>query len=105
MERSLSSPRRQRRWPALLLASFTAGATMIGGTITAGAVQAPALTRTAAAAAPYKIVLSNNFLGNDWRPEMERASRPLPRTSRRSRVKSTSRSRTRGARRRTRSPH
>jgi ribose transport system substrate-binding protein len=74
MERSLSSPRRQRRWPAVLLASFTAGATMIGGTITAGAVQVPALTRTAAAAAPYKIVLSNNFLGNDWRPEMERVA-------------------------------
>jgi len=48
---------------------------MIGGTIASGAAQASALGRSPAAAAPYKIVLSNNFLGNDWRPEMERVAK------------------------------
>ena len=53
----------------LLLASFTAGATLITSTVTSGAALAQSVVRAPAATAPYKIVLSNNFLGNDWRPE------------------------------------
>jgi ribose transport system substrate-binding protein len=74
MERSFSSLRRQCRWPAVLLGSLTVGATLIAGTATSGASQAPQLVRSSEATAPYKIVLSNNFLGNDWRPEMERVA-------------------------------
>ena len=74
MERSQSSRTWQRRWPALFLGSITAAATLVGGTITSGAAPAPKAVRSQAMSAPYKIVLSNNFLGNDWRPEMERVA-------------------------------
>ena len=64
----------RRRLLALLLGGVTVGTTLIGGAVTSNAAVVPALARTAAATAPYKIVLSNNFLGNDWRPEMERVA-------------------------------
>jgi ribose transport system substrate-binding protein len=44
----------------------TGGASAAGGSVGAGAH---------AASTPYKIVLSNNFLGNDFRPEMERVAK------------------------------
>ena len=66
------SPRTgRRRLLALLVGGVTVGTTLIGGAVTSSAVALPALARTPAATAPYKIVLSNNFLGNDWRPEMD----------------------------------
>ncbi len=44
----------------------TAGASAAGGSVAASAH---------AASTPYKVVLSNNFLGNDFRPEMERVAK------------------------------
>ena len=44
----------------------TAGASAAGGSVGASAH---------AASTPYKVVLSNNFLGNDFRPEMERVAK------------------------------
>ena len=71
---TFSSPRRQRRWAALLLAGFAVRGHLIAGAVTSGAALAQVVGGDRAAAAPYKIVLSNNFLGNDWRPGMERVA-------------------------------
>ena len=48
----------------------------------------------AASSPPYDFVVSNNFLGNDWRPQVEKLAAVDGRSCRRSRARSTSRSST-----------
>ena len=75
MENSLTLRKGQRRWLALLLGGASQSALRSWAGLSPPAQRrCPGSVRAPAATAPYKIVLSNNFLGNDWRPEMERVA-------------------------------
>ncbi|HEY2656875.1 MAG TPA: substrate-binding domain-containing protein [Solirubrobacteraceae bacterium] len=65
------APPRLRRGLAIASAVGVAALTATGGASAASGSHKAG----AAAAGPYKIVLSNNFLGNDFRPEMERVAK------------------------------
>jgi ribose transport system substrate-binding protein len=50
------------------------GKWLLGATLVAAAIPA-GVTASSAASQPYVIYLSNNFVGNDWRQQMERVAR------------------------------
>ncbi len=57
----------RRGWPAL--GALAAAAAVLASSVVGGASAAPARQQ----AKKWKIVLSNNYMGNEWRPQMENA--------------------------------
>lgn len=62
---------RKSRLLVVLAAALVVGVSLLAPAVGIARTDAPA-AKAVTRDSPYKIVLSNNFLGNDWRPQMER---------------------------------